>query len=129
MQGRLIGITALIIGGFAATAAAQNTGPVDVSRLPIDVNRIQKQLRETSIREEHESPFRLRYVVDVYGIAPRIEIFTDKNTVLSGPVPWAAPSHRDMLEVMTPREYRAPAADFGALARWLADKTAGRSRK
>ncbi len=130
MRPSLIGISLVLVAGVASTATAQDAAPsVDVSRLPINVNRIHRELRQASIREDHDSPFHLRYVVDVYGIAPRIEIFTDKNTVLTGPVPWAAPTHRDMLDVMTPQEFRAPAADFGALSRWLADKANSKSKR
>ena len=41
---------------------------------------------------------------------------------MSGPVPYGAPTHRDMLNEMTPVEFRAPVMDFNALLRWLTDK-------
>jgi hypothetical protein len=34
-------------------------------------------------------------------------------------VPYGAPTHREMLDMITPQEHRAPAADFGNLLRWL----------
>ena len=137
--GALNSLGALILSGLiglATTAAAQpvaqptqgpvaqggGSAPVDVNRLPVDLDRIQRKLRQTTIREESDGPLRLRYVVDVYGIAPRIELFSDKDNLILGPVPYGAPTHRDMLQMITPPEYRAPAADFGALMRWLADK-------
>ena len=47
---------------------------VDVSRLPINLDRIQRQLRQSTVRDESDG-LRLRYVVDVFGQAPRIELF------------------------------------------------------
>jgi hypothetical protein len=49
-------------------------------------------------------------------------VCTPKPTHLTGRAPSGAPTHRQILEQITPQEYRAPAADFGSLFRWLADK-------
>ena len=104
----------------AAPAATQNG--IDVDRLPIDLQRIERQLRQSPAeREEHEG-LRLRYFVDVYGTTPRLQLFTPDDNLTSGPTPWGGPTHRDMLEVMTPKEFRAPVMDFNGLMRWLTDK-------
>src|SRR6187431_1433039 len=47
---------------------------VDVSRLPIDMDRIKRQVRQTTDRAESDC-LRLRYVVDVFGQSPRIKLF------------------------------------------------------
>ncbi len=99
--------------------AAQDT--LDVSRLPLNLDRIQRALRQSSIREERQG-LNLRYVVEVYGQAPRIVFFGPEANLVYGPVPYGAPTHREMIEHVTPKEYRAPAADFSALLRWLADR-------
>jgi hypothetical protein len=103
----------------AAGAAAEST--VDVSRLPINLNRIQRQLRQSTVRDESDG-LRLRYMVDVYGQAPRIELFPNRDFSLTGPAPYGGPTHNDILQMITPQEHRAPAANFGNLFRWLADK-------
>lgn len=103
----------------AATKPAEST--VDVSRLPINLDRIQRQLRQSTVRDESDG-LRLRYVVDVFGQAPRIELFGGRENALTGPAPYGAPTHQDMLQIMTPQEFSAPAANFGNLFRWLADK-------
>ena len=105
--------------GQAATKPAEST--VDVSRLPINLDRIQRQLRQSTVRDESDG-LRLRYVVDVFGQAPRIELFGGSENALTGPAPYGAPTHQDMLRIMTPQEFSAPAANFGNLFRWLADK-------
>jgi hypothetical protein len=103
------------------TAEAEPTPNIDVSRLPINLSRIQRQLRQSSVRDE-SAGLRLRYIVDVYGQAPRIELFTKQDNLLNGPVPYGGPTHQDLLQVITPQEHRAPAANFGNLFRWLSDK-------
>jgi hypothetical protein len=102
-------------------AAEEPKPTVDVSRLPINLNRIQRQLRQSSVRDESEG-LRLRYIVDVYGQAPRIELFPNRDYSLTGPAPYGGPTHQDLLNVITPQEHRAPAADFGNLFRWLSGK-------
>ena len=115
-----------------AVAAAQQASPpppppppvtttVDVDRLPLDLQRIERQLRQSSVRQVTDG-INLRFVVDVYGQAPRIQLFTPADGLSTGPVPWGGPTHRDMLEVTTPKEFRAPTADFAAFMKWLSDK-------
>jgi hypothetical protein len=114
-----IGLTAFVMLWLASGAGAQTT--VDVSRLPIDIERIQRELQQSASREEHEG-LNLRYVVEVYGQAPPIVFFGPDDDLVHGPVPHGAPTHKEMIEHVTPQEYRAPAADLGALARWLAER-------
>jgi hypothetical protein len=104
------------------TSAAEAQEPVDVSRLPINLERIQRELRQASIRDESEG-LNIRYIVDVYGQAPPIVIFGPRFDLLYGPVPNSAPTHKEMIEHVTPQEYRAPAADLNALFRWLAERS------
>jgi hypothetical protein len=133
-------IAAVLLLGAAQAAAAQSapvpTGTtgrdgvvavVDVSRLPIDLRRIERRFRQTTIREERDG-LNLRYFVDVYAKAPDIVLFTPEDNLLTGPVPYGAPTHREMVDMMTPREHRTPAADFGNLFRWLAGKSGDKGK-
>ena len=113
-------LAGLAVAGGQASLRAQET--VDVSRLPLNLNRIQRELRQSAVREERRG-LNLHYVIDVYGQAPPIVIFGPDDNLVHGPVPYGAPTHRDMIEQVTPKEYRAPAADFSALVRWLAERT------
>jgi hypothetical protein len=119
-------------GSSADEPAARSGQPaestVDVSRLPINIDRIKRQLRQSTVRDESEG-LRLRYVVDVFGQAPRIELFGGQQNGLTGPAPYGAPTHQDMLQIMTPKEFSAPVANFGNLFRWLADKAKDKSTK
>ena len=119
MTSRRIVLTALLSSALALPAAAQNT--VDVAKLPVNLARIQQQLQQTTVREQRDG-LNLRYVVEVFGQAPRIELFAPAPNLMTGPTPYGAPTHQQMIEAVTPQEFRAPAADFGALFRWFADK-------
>jgi hypothetical protein len=114
-----IATAALISAVLAVPAQAQEK--VDVSRLPLDLQRIQKQLRESSTREEREG-LNLRYFVDVYGQAPPLVIFGPEDDLSAGPVPRTAPTHQDMVNQVTPQEYRAPAADLNNLFQWIRER-------
>jgi hypothetical protein len=119
MTNRRIALAALLSSALAFPAAGQDT--VDVGKLPVNLARIQRQLQQATVRQERDG-LNLRYVVDVYGKAPRIELFAPQPNLMTGPTPYGAPTHQQMIEAVTPQEFRAPAADFGALFRWLADK-------
>lgn len=94
---------------------------VDVDRLPLDIARLERQLQQSVTRENWDG-FRLRYTVEVYGKAPRLQFFEPKDVLPSAPIPYGAPTHREMLDQVTPREYRPAVADFPALLRWLQEK-------
>jgi hypothetical protein len=116
------GLIGLLMMGAASVASAQQA-TVDVMRLPIDLAKVTSQLRQSAPTESHNA-LHIRYSIDVYGQAPRIELFTKQDNLTSGPVPYGAPTHREFIEHVTPIEYRAPAANFAALIAWLTQKAA-----
>ena len=65
---------------------------MDVSRLPIDLAKITRQLRQNQVTESRNG-LQIRYTIDVYGAAPRIELFTKEDNLPTGPVPYGAPTH------------------------------------
>jgi len=119
MSSQPIAAAVLLALALAPSAAAQ--GGIDVSRLPVDLERIQRGLRESADREEREG-LNLRYRVQIYGQAPPIVLFGPEANLAGGPVPYGAPTHREMIDHVTPKEFRPPVADFSALIRWLAER-------
>jgi hypothetical protein len=111
--------TTLLLLTLTGSARAQNE--VDVSRLPVDVQRIHRELRQSATREEREG-LNLRYFIDVYGQAPPIVIFGADDNLTSGPVPYGGPTHQEMLQQMTPKEFRSQPADISGLIRWLTER-------
>lgn len=120
MATRPIALTGLLLLTSAMAAGAQPAA-VEVEKLPLSVQRIHRELRQSTVREERHG-LSLRYIVDVYGKAPPIALFTQQDNLLTGPVPYGGPTHREIIEVITPREYRAQVMDFSALARWIEEK-------
>ena len=120
MTCRRIAAAALLSFTLALPAAAQER--VDVGKLPVNLERIQRQLQQSSVREERDG-LNLRYFIPVYGQAPQIQLFTKQDNIETGQAPYGAPTHRDMINAVTPQEYRAPAADFSGLMRWFSDKS------
>ncbi len=85
---------------------------------PVSIERIRRELRQAPPAITQAD---LKYFVQVYGQAPKIELFIRKEESV-GAVPWGAPTHQDFLNLWTPEAFRAPAVDFNALLRWLAQQ-------
>jgi hypothetical protein len=115
----------LVVLGLAAPAwaqeSAQDPSPapapaIDVIKLGVDLSRIQKGLRFAETKDqEMRDGLRVAFNVQVYGVAPPIQIWTEADRY-NGHVPGTAPSHRQMIEQMTPPIYRQPGVDFLGLA-------------
>ena len=125
--------SALLVAGLAAgtnaqttQAAAQSTTaapapPETTEQYGLNLSRIQRGLRKSAERQDYDG-LNLRYYVNVYAPAPPIKLFTPLDNLLYGQAPYGAPTHRDMMNLMTPQEFSAPAADFSGIARWFANK-------
>jgi len=94
---------------------------IDVSRLPVNLQRIQRELRQSTVTE-HRDGLNLRYQIEVFGRAPEVRLFTPEDNLGTGPVPYGAPTHQEIIRHITPKEFSSPVMDFSALARWLAQK-------
>ncbi len=123
----LLSVAAPVYAQQQATPADQ-APTVDVDRLPLNLNRIQRQLRHAADLEERDG-LNLRYVIQIYGTAPPLQLFTDESNLVNGPVPYGAPTHRELIDHVTPQQFRAPVADFSALMRWLADRDKNKEKR
>jgi hypothetical protein len=100
----------------AATGAIATATPgVDIAQLPVNVSRIGRQLRQSTIREDRTG-LKLHYTVDVFGAAPKLQWFTPLPNPLLGDVPGSSPTHADMIRMMTPKEF-SPGVTLGTLPR------------
>ncbi len=124
------GTVAVLMLGLAGSASAQQRSEpampatpirIDVSLLPVNLERIQRELQQSSSKEERDG-INLRYQIEVYGRAPEIQLFTPEDNLTTGPVPYGAPTHREVIEHITPQEFRSPVMDFNSLFKWLAEK-------
>ena len=116
---KALSIAAVLTLGTISPVAAQSAAPpagspasdgvvamVDVSRLPIDLGRIERNFRRsTTIREERDG-LNLRYFVEVFALSPKIVLFSPEDNLEYGKAPYGGPTHSEMIEMMTPREFR-----------------------
>jgi hypothetical protein len=128
MRLKSLGLTvALAVGSVAAPLEAQQAAPppapapqtspaIDVSKLPINLSRLHQKLKEST---ETADASKLRFKIDVIGQAPPIQIFRPGEDLRFGPTPNSIPTHQEMLEIATPREFRSPVMDFSNLMRWI----------
>ena len=113
----------------AKPAPADQPATIDATKLGVSLARIQKGLRVSETQQKQTTtPLRLEFAVQVYGFAPRIDLLKDVD-ILNGDAPDSAPTHRQVIEFLTPQIYRRPAAPISALAGWAGMKMWQKSKK
>ena len=115
----------LLLGATPAWAQEARGRELDVDRLPIDLQRIQRQIQQASSETEEREGLNLRYQIEVFGRAPELRLFAPGENLTNGPVPYGAPTHQEMIDHVTPREFRSPVMDFSSLMRWIQSRTSG----
>lgn len=103
----------------------------DPTRFGVSLERIQRGLRLTETRERQKqagTAMRLEYQVQVYGLAPKIEVLKGVD-LFNGPVPGTAPSHQQFIDYVTPQIYRTPGLPLSASLFWLANHFVEKSKK
>jgi hypothetical protein len=106
---------------------AASQPPVDVSPLGVSLDRIRRELAPARETQTHDGPMKLSFTVQVIGQAPKIDLL--QGFSLNGPLPYGAPTHREVLDVVTPQAYRAPVVPLSAIAFQAAQKLWQKSKK
>jgi hypothetical protein len=130
--------TWLLLVGLAVPAIAQEPQapappveeqPIDVTKLGVSLKRIQRGLFIAESREKQGGDAtRLEFNIQVYGKAPKIEVLQGVD-LFNGGVPGSAPSHRQVIDHLTPQIYRTPTMPVSALAMWAAQHFWDKSNK
>jgi hypothetical protein len=108
---------------LAQGQASQSAPPaetVDASKLGVDLSRIRRELADPDTGTTDDSSPRLRFTVQVIGIAPRVNFL--EGFPVDGPMPYGSPTHKEVLEVLTPKEFRSGAFPIYGLAVMAAQK-------
>jgi hypothetical protein len=113
----LIGAMALPHVAWARQAPPDGQPPATFD-LPISIDRIQRQLKETPPSTK-PSALHLEFHVDVYGKSPAIDLFQGID-LKAAPVRYGGMTHQEFLDQVTPREFRTPGASLPALLAWMA---------
>ncbi len=90
--------------------------PLPAEELPVPLERIKRQLDRLPPTHER-SLLRLSYYIEVYGRLPRIDLVQGFD-VHNGPVPYGAPTHAELLAVISPREFRPAVATLNNIIGW-----------
>jgi hypothetical protein len=103
---------------------------IDATKLGVSLERIQRGLRVTELREKarRAGALHLEFEVQVYGVAPKIEVLKGID-LMTGEVPGSAPSHQQFRDFVTPVIYRTPGLPLSAGLFWLAGQLAEKSKK
>jgi hypothetical protein len=84
--------------------------------LPVSIERIQRALlRPPAIRLDKDQVYR----IEVIGRKPSIEDILGKD-YLKGPIPAGAPTHQEILDLVTPKDFQGYAAYSNSEAAWVA---------
>ncbi len=132
---RVLALSALVLSlsspAWAQGAPTPADSQIDATKLGVSLERIRRGLRVTESREKQQQAgavLRLEFQVQVYGMAPKIEVLKGVD-LFNGPVPGSAPTHRQFIEFVTPQIYRTPAMPLSALAGWAAVQLFQKSKK
>ena len=113
-SGLLLAVTVLL-------GLQQPSQPNDApGELPVSIERIQRALlRAPAIRLDKDHVYR----VEVLGRKPTIEDILGKD-YLKGPMPAGAPTHQEILNLVTPKDFQGYAPYSNSEAAWVAGTSA-----
>jgi len=119
MRPALAFLLAILIGLQPAAVRAQQ-GPVapppppSVEALGMSFERIKRELRVLP-PSTAKTPLKLEYYVEVQGLMPPLPLFKP-GELTTGPVPFGAPTHRDMMDHVTPEAFKSGTVPVSSLA-------------
>jgi hypothetical protein len=96
-----------------AAAASARTAP-SVESLGMSFDRIKRGLRILPPSTAN-TPLKLEYYVEVQGLMPPLPLFRP-GELSTGPVPYGAPTHWDMMDHVTPQAFKAPTIPVSTIA-------------
>jgi hypothetical protein len=97
--------------GQSRSSPAQAAPSTDA--LGVSFDRIKRELRmrpPTAVK----TPLKLEYYVEVQALLPPIPIFKT-GELTTGPIPYGAPTHADMLDHVTPLAFKSPAIPVSSI--------------
>jgi len=123
----------ILLAALTVPAAAQDTGGtggIDVSALPLDLDRVQRGVQRSPEEfTQEDGRLNLDVFITVFGEAPAMNFLPggDPNEpFFVGPPADGPPTHADLMRIRTPREFQSPVMDLGAAIQWLRDSLRSR---
>ena len=105
---------------------------VDATKMGVSLSRIKRELAQAGQADAEatvveDGRLRFSFSVDVVGQAPKINFL--EGFSLNGATPYGAPTHGEILDVLTPQAYKSPPIPFSAMAIWAAKYMWDKSKK
>jgi hypothetical protein len=103
------------------TTDSSSSPAIDPSKLGISFDRVRMQLTEQSSITK-TGALKIRETVEVVGKAPPLQLWnprTVRSELTSEAVPFGAPTQKDIMKLIVPKEFQNYPFDLNALMQWL----------
>ena len=112
---------ALVVGVAAAgdaRAQATDDAPLTADEIPISFDRVRRELDRALRAPNAGRALRLNDYVTVYARLPALDLIENTFDLSQGPIPHGAPTRIEMLNAMTPREWRTQGVNLANVIGW-----------
>jgi hypothetical protein len=103
----------------ATPASSGGAAPsIDPTKLGISFDRVRMQLTQPA--PSKTKGLKIQETIEVVGKAPTPLLWDPKTAKLtSNAVPYGAPTQKDIMKLIVPKEFQTPPMDLNALMQWL----------
>ena len=102
----------------AADQPAPDSPPIDATKLGVSFERVRMQLAQPAPTKT--AGLKIQETIEVVGKAPTPLIWDPKTVNLtSQAVPFGAPTQKDIMKLIVPKEFQTYPFDLNALMQWL----------
>lgn len=111
-------LAACVAAGGDARAQAADDAPLTADEIPISFDRVQRELDRALRAPNAGRGLRLNDYVTVYARLPALDLIENTFDLSEGPIPHGAPTRVEMLNAMTPREWRTQGVNLANVIGW-----------
>ena len=114
-------VTALAMSaaaGVATRAQTSDGAALTADEIPISFDRVRRQLDRAIRAPNAGRMLRLSDYVTVYARLPALDLIENTFDLSEGPIPDGAPTRIEMLNAMTPREWRTQGVNLANVIGW-----------
>lgn len=101
-----------------ARAQATDDAPLTADEIPISFDRVRRELDRALRAPNAGRALRLNDYVTVYARLPALDLIENTFDLSQGPIPHGAPTRIEMLNAMTPREWRTQGVNLANVIGW-----------
>src|SRR5206468_9732541 len=110
------------VGAHAQEPASPSPdpSPIDPTKLGVSFDRVRMQLTQRAPSKGHG--LKIQETIEVVGKAPPRLLWDPKTVNLtSAAVPFGAPTQKDIMKLIVPKEFQTYPLDLNALMQWLTE--------